>query len=43
VELAGVAGRAEAAAALDELGRPPGARAEALSPGEFERLARLLR
>jgi 16S rRNA (adenine1518-N6/adenine1519-N6)-dimethyltransferase len=42
LQLAGVAGRAEAAAALDELGHQPGARAEALSPGEFERLTRLL-
>ena len=42
LELVGVAGRAQAAAALDELGHPPGARAEALSPTEFERLARLL-
>ncbi len=42
LELAGVAGRTEAATALDELGHRRGARAEALSPGEFERLARLL-
>jgi 16S rRNA (adenine1518-N6/adenine1519-N6)-dimethyltransferase len=42
LELAGVAGRAQAAAAVTELGHPAGARAEALSPGEFERLARLL-
>jgi 16S rRNA (adenine1518-N6/adenine1519-N6)-dimethyltransferase len=42
LELAGVVPRARAAAALGRLGHPPGARAEALAPGEFERLARLL-
>ena len=43
LELAGVARRAEAAAALAEFGHPPTVRAEALSPGQFERLASLLR
>jgi 16S rRNA (adenine1518-N6/adenine1519-N6)-dimethyltransferase len=43
LELAGVAGRAAAAAALGALGRPANARAETLAPGEFVRLADLLR
>ncbi|HEV3408319.1 MAG TPA: 16S rRNA (adenine(1518)-N(6)/adenine(1519)-N(6))-dimethyltransferase RsmA [Gaiellaceae bacterium] len=43
LELGGVAGRAEAAAALAGLGHPSAARAETLTPGEFERLASLLR
>ena len=42
LELVGVAGRARAAAALETLGHSPEARAEALAPAEFERLARLL-
>ena len=42
LELAGVAARAEAAAALEELGHEPAARAEALAPAEFERLAAIL-
>ena len=43
LDLAGVAGRAEATAALAGLGHPPTVRAEALSPDEFERFAALLR
>ncbi len=39
LELAGVAGRAEASAALATLGRPPATRAEALSPLELAALA----
>ena len=42
VELAGVAHRDEAAAALASLGRPPTARAEELAPEEFVRLAKAL-
>ncbi|MEX2421039.1 MAG: rRNA adenine dimethyltransferase family protein, partial [Actinomycetota bacterium] len=42
LELAGVAGRDEAAAALRTMGRPAGVRAEALDPEEFVRLAELL-
>jgi 16S rRNA (adenine1518-N6/adenine1519-N6)-dimethyltransferase len=42
LELAGAADRARAAGALAELGHPPDARAEALSPPELERLAALL-
>ncbi len=42
LELAGVATRAEAAEALEALGRPPGTRAEALRPAELAELARLL-
>ena len=42
LELAGLAERARAVAALEELGRPPGVRAEALEPGELLRLAELL-
>jgi 16S rRNA (adenine1518-N6/adenine1519-N6)-dimethyltransferase len=42
LELAGRAGRDEAVAALAELGRAPGVRAEALEPEEFLRLAELL-
>ncbi|HSK15727.1 MAG TPA: 16S rRNA (adenine(1518)-N(6)/adenine(1519)-N(6))-dimethyltransferase RsmA [Gaiellaceae bacterium] len=41
--LAGTATRERTVAALAELGRPPGARAEALEPHEFLRLAELLR
>jgi 16S rRNA (adenine1518-N6/adenine1519-N6)-dimethyltransferase len=43
LELAGLAERKRAAAALDELGYEPSARAEALAPEEFVRLAELLR
>jgi 16S rRNA (adenine1518-N6/adenine1519-N6)-dimethyltransferase len=43
LELAGVARRAEAAAALATLGRLPGTRAEALAPEEFVELAARLR
>jgi 16S rRNA (adenine1518-N6/adenine1519-N6)-dimethyltransferase len=39
LELAGLADRAQAAAALAELGRPPTVRAEELEPAEFVRLA----
>lgn len=39
LELAGVAGRPAALAALARIGRPPGARAEELDPGEFAELA----
>jgi 16S rRNA (adenine1518-N6/adenine1519-N6)-dimethyltransferase len=42
IELAGVADRDEAAAALATLGRPPTARAEELAPEEFVRLAAAL-
>jgi 16S rRNA (adenine1518-N6/adenine1519-N6)-dimethyltransferase len=42
LELAGVAKREEADAALDQLGRRRGARAETLAPDEFIRLAELL-
>jgi 16S rRNA (adenine1518-N6/adenine1519-N6)-dimethyltransferase len=42
LELAGVADRAAAAAALERLGRTPATRAEALEPGEFVELERLL-
>lgn len=42
LELAGIAGRDEAAAALAELDRPPTARAEELEPEEFVRLAAAL-
>jgi 16S rRNA (adenine1518-N6/adenine1519-N6)-dimethyltransferase len=39
LELAGVAKKAEVAAALGRIGRDPGVRAEALEPPEFEALA----
>ena len=42
LELAGVAERAQAAAALAELDRPPTTRAEELAPAEFVRLATAL-
>jgi 16S rRNA (adenine1518-N6/adenine1519-N6)-dimethyltransferase len=42
VELAGLAGRNRAAAALETLGHNPATRAEALTPDEFARLAELL-
>jgi 16S rRNA (adenine1518-N6/adenine1519-N6)-dimethyltransferase len=42
VELAGLARREEAVEALGALGRPPGARAEALEPEELLRLSELL-
>jgi 16S rRNA (adenine1518-N6/adenine1519-N6)-dimethyltransferase len=42
LELAGVADRGHAAAALRALGRAPDVRAEALAPAEFLRLAELL-
>jgi 16S rRNA (adenine1518-N6/adenine1519-N6)-dimethyltransferase len=42
LELAGLAGRERAAAALAELGRPANVRGEALAPDEFLRLAELL-
>ena len=42
LELSGVASRESAAAALRRLGRPPGARAEALEPEAFVALAREL-
>ncbi len=42
LELAGVAARADVAAALEGMGRKPDARAEALEPGEFRRLAEAL-
>jgi 16S rRNA (adenine1518-N6/adenine1519-N6)-dimethyltransferase len=42
LELAGLAGREQAVAALGELGRPAGVRAEALEPAELLRLAELL-
>jgi 16S rRNA (adenine1518-N6/adenine1519-N6)-dimethyltransferase len=38
LELAGFASRAEAAAALESLGRPAATRAEALAPDEYPRL-----
>jgi 16S rRNA (adenine1518-N6/adenine1519-N6)-dimethyltransferase len=43
LELAGLAGRAEAAAALAQLGREPAVRAEALAPDEFVALTQALR
>ena len=43
LELAGLAPRAVAAAALAELGRAPGTRAEELAPAEFVQLAEALR
>jgi 16S rRNA (adenine1518-N6/adenine1519-N6)-dimethyltransferase len=42
LELAGVAGREKAAAALDRLGVAPGSRAEALEPAQFVELSRAL-
>jgi 16S rRNA (adenine1518-N6/adenine1519-N6)-dimethyltransferase len=42
LELAGVATRARAAAALEAIGREPGVRAEALAPEEFAALASAL-
>jgi 16S rRNA (adenine1518-N6/adenine1519-N6)-dimethyltransferase len=42
VELAGVASRERTAAALEAIGREPGARAEELAPQEFVTLARAL-
>ena len=42
VELAGLASREQAVAALAELGREPGVRAEALAPSELLRLSELL-
>ena len=42
LELSGLATRDQVVAALGELGRPPGVRAEALTPDEFPRLAELL-
>jgi 16S rRNA (adenine1518-N6/adenine1519-N6)-dimethyltransferase len=42
VELSGLATRAEAAAALERIGRDPGVRAEALEPQEFVELTRAL-
>jgi 16S rRNA (adenine1518-N6/adenine1519-N6)-dimethyltransferase len=42
LELAGVAGREQAAGALSDLGRPPEVRAQELEPGELLRLAELL-
>jgi 16S rRNA (adenine1518-N6/adenine1519-N6)-dimethyltransferase len=42
VELAGLASRGEAVAALAELGRAPDVRAEALDPAEHLRLSGLL-
>ena len=42
LDLAGVADRSRSTAALEDLGHSPGARAEALSPPEFERLAELI-
>jgi 16S rRNA (adenine1518-N6/adenine1519-N6)-dimethyltransferase len=42
LELAGVASRARAAAALESIGRPPTARAEALAPPEFVALTEAL-
>jgi 16S rRNA (adenine1518-N6/adenine1519-N6)-dimethyltransferase len=42
LELAGIASRAEAAAALEAIGRPPNARAQQLTPEEFVRLSALL-
>ena len=43
LELAGVASRPDAVAALETIGRRPDARAEALAPEEFVRLAKALR
>ena len=43
LELAGLAPRDRAAAALEAIGRDPGARAEELTPPEFVRLAEALR
>jgi len=43
LELAGVAAREQAVAALESIGRDPGARAEVLRPGEFVALAEALR
>jgi 16S rRNA (adenine1518-N6/adenine1519-N6)-dimethyltransferase len=42
LELAGLADRARAAAALEAVGRPPQTRAEALAPAEFVELTRAL-
>ena len=42
LELSGLATRAEAAAALERIGRDPGVRAEALEPQEFVELTRSL-
>jgi 16S rRNA (adenine1518-N6/adenine1519-N6)-dimethyltransferase len=42
LELSGLASRDEAAAALEQIGREPGVRAEALEPQEFVELARAL-
>ena len=42
LELSGLATRAEAAAALERIGRDPGVRAEALEPQEFVELTRAL-
>ena len=42
LELAGVAGRARSVEALADVGRPAGARAQELEPGELLRLAELL-
>ena len=42
LELAGVADRAAATAALEAIGRDPGARAEELAPQEFVALANAL-
>jgi 16S rRNA (adenine1518-N6/adenine1519-N6)-dimethyltransferase len=42
LELAGVAQRGRAAAALEQIGRDPGVRAEELAPEEFPALARAL-
>jgi 16S rRNA (adenine1518-N6/adenine1519-N6)-dimethyltransferase len=42
LELAGVAERGRAAAALEEIGRDPGVRAEELAPQDFPALARAL-
>jgi 16S rRNA (adenine1518-N6/adenine1519-N6)-dimethyltransferase len=42
LELAGVAGREQAAGALSDLGSPPEVRAQELEPGELLRLAELL-
>jgi 16S rRNA (adenine1518-N6/adenine1519-N6)-dimethyltransferase len=43
LELSGLASRESAVHALDAIGRPPAARAEALAPGEFVALAQALR
>jgi len=42
LELSGLASRVEAAAALEQIGRDPGVRAEALGPQEFVELTRAL-